>query len=41
MAESLHLKMKHAFVLDGEILEPGADGALTISAGPQVSFLCT
>jgi diacylglycerol kinase family enzyme len=40
MAESLHLKMKHAFVLDGEILEPGADGGLTISAGPQVSFLC-
>mgnify|MGYP004706757391 FL=1 len=40
MAESLHLKMKHAFVLDGEILEPGTDGCLTITAGPQISFLC-
>lgn len=40
MAESLHLTMQHAFVLDGEILEPGTDGCLTITAGPQISFLC-
>ncbi|MFT9014854.1 MAG: diacylglycerol kinase family protein [Acetobacter sp.] len=38
-ADTLVLQTGQPFVLDGEVLSPGVDGRITISAGPPVSFL--
>lgn len=38
-ATELVLRTDQSFILDGEVLSPGQDGSLTISAGPVVSFV--
>ena len=38
-ATELVLRTDQSFILDGEVLPPGEDGKLTVSAGPVVSFV--